>query len=302
MNASAAITFLAPAKLNLSLEVFGKRSDGFHDIRSVMVPVSLYDEVTVEGSTDGVSVECDAPGIPKDEGNSCHRAASLFREWAGEPTGVRIRLRKGIPSEAGLGGGSSDAAATLKGLCALTGRRPSQEELLSMAARVGADVPFFTLGGAALVEGYGERLSPMTWEVPFHAVIVLPSFGLSTREGYGRLRRGAMEPPPKGNIPSFRDFSDLASFVRNDFEKAWAAEYPEIGGLKRELKAAGALAAGLSGSGSAVFGLFPSEEDARGAAGRLKGGGGDGMRCFVARSIASAGNVGGRRQQCASPR
>lgn len=302
MNASAAISFLAPAKLNLSLEVFGKRPDGFHDIRSVMVPVSLYDEVTVEEAPGGVSIECDVPGVPTDEDNSCHRAASLFREWAGGPDGVRIRLRKGIPSEAGLGGGSSDAAATLKGLCALTGRKPTREELLSMAARVGADVPFFTLGGAALVEGYGERLSPMPWDVPFHAVIVLPSFGLSTREGYGRLRRGAMDPPPKGDVPLFRDLADLASFVRNDFEKAWAAEYPEIGGMKRELKGAGALAAGLSGSGSAVFGLFASEGSARAAAGRLGEGGGDGRRCFVARSIATAGNAGGRRRLCGSPR
>jgi 4-diphosphocytidyl-2-C-methyl-D-erythritol kinase len=281
-----AVSFLAPAKLNISLEVFGRRSDGYHDIRSVMVPVSLYDEVTVDEIADGIVVECDALGVPAGADNSCHRAATLFREWCGRPAGVRIRLRKGIPSEAGLGGGSSDAAAALKGLCALTGMQPPREELLAMAARIGADVPFFILGSAALVEGFGEIVTPIPWEAPFHAVIVKPAFGLSTREGYERLRRGVMEAPPRGEIPSFPDLAALAAAVRNDFEEAWAPACPEIGRIKGELLAAGALAAGLSGSGSAVFGLFASAEDAAGALGRIapEGGGGQ-RRRFVARSI-----------------
>ncbi len=287
MSSSAAISFLAPAKLNLSLEVFGKRPDGYHDIRSVMVPVSLYDEVTVEAIPEGIVVECDAPDVPADEGNTCHRAASFFREWAGAPAGVRIRLKKGIPSQAGLGGGSSDAAATLKGLCAITGTHPPREVLLAMAAHVGADVPFFALGAAALVEGFGEIVTPIPWKVPFHAVIVLPAFGLSTREGYERLRRSAMEAPPRGKVPSFPDLAALSASVRNDFEEAWAPVCPEIGRIKEELSAAGALAAGLSGSGSAVFGLFASGEDASGAHRRMleQAAGGPGKRCCVARSI-----------------
>ncbi len=299
MNTSAAISFLAPAKLNLSLEVFGKRPDGYHDIRSVMVPVSLYDEVILEETPGGIVVECDAPGVPADETNSCHRAASLFLDWAGVPGGMRIRLRKGIPAEAGLGGGSSDAAATLKGLCALKGKRPAETELLSMAARAGADVPFFLSGSAALVEGFGEIVSPMAWKVPFHAVIVLPAFGLSTREGYARLGRGVMAPPPRGKIPLFPDLAAVAAVVRNDFEAVWAPDRPEIGRIKGELTAAGALAAGLSGSGSAVFGLFASGEDAREALGRLVPDGvdGRGRRGFLVRNIPwgdeTAGGVGG---------
>jgi len=287
LSSSAAISFLAPAKLNLSLEVFGKRPDGYHDIRSVMVPVSLYDEVTVEEIPEGIVVECDAPDVPTDAANSCHRAASLFKEGVGLPAGVRIRLEKGIPSQAGLGGGSSDAAAALKGLCAITGTHPPREVLLAMAARVGADVPFFMLGAAALVEGFGEIVTPIPWKVPFHAVIVLPAFGLSTREGYERLRRGAMEAPPRGKVPSFPDLAALAASVRNDFEEAWAPVCPEIGRIKEELSAAGALAAGLSGSGSAVFGLFASEEDASSAHRRMLelAVGGPGKRCRVARSI-----------------
>ncbi|HEX2721185.1 MAG TPA: 4-(cytidine 5'-diphospho)-2-C-methyl-D-erythritol kinase, partial [Candidatus Deferrimicrobium sp.] len=231
---ASAVSFLAPAKLNLSLQVFGKRPDGYHHIRSVMVPVSLYDEVTVEEAPAGIYVECGAPGVPTDAANSCHKAAALFLAWAGTPAGVRIRIRKAIPAESGLGGGSSDAAAALKGLIALTGKHPPPEALLSMAVRVGADVPFFLPGGAALVEGFGERLTPLPWNVPFHAVIVRPAFGLSTREGYARLRREPGEPPPRGPVPSFRTFPEVAAVVRNDFEVVWGSSHPEIAVIKRE--------------------------------------------------------------------
>ena len=284
---ASALSFLAPAKLNLSLQVFGKRPDGYHHIRSVMVPVSLYDEVTVEEAPAGIFVECDAPGVPTDAANSCHKAAAPFLAWAGTPAGVRIRIRKAIPAESGLGGGSSDAAAALKGLIALTGRHPPREALLAMAVRVGADVPFFLPGGASLVEGFGERLTPLPWNVPFHAVIVRPAFGLSTREGYARLGRDPGDPPPRGPIPSFRTFPEVAAVVRNDFEAAWGSSHPEIAVIKRELTSTGAAAAGLSGSGSAVFGLFPSEAAAREARGKLSGSddGGSGRRLFVARSV-----------------
>ncbi len=284
---ASAVSFLAPAKLNLSLQVFGKRPDGYHHIRSVMVPVSLYDEVTVEEAPAGIAVECDAPGVPTGDTNSCHRAAALFLAWAGAPVGVRIRIRKTIPAESGLGGGSSDAAAALKGLIALTGMQPPREELYAMAARIGADVPFFLPGGAALVEGFGERLTPLPWDVPFHAAIVRPAFGLSTREGYARLGREPGDPPPHGPIPSFRTFSDVAAVVRNDFEAAWGPSHPEIAAIRRELLSAGAVAAGLSGSGSAVFGLFTSEGEARKAGGKLSAcdDGGKERGVFVARSI-----------------
>ncbi len=284
---ASSASFLAPAKLNLSLQVYGKRSDGYHNVRSVMVPVSLYDEVTVEEASAGIRVECDAPEVPTDAANSCHKAAALFLAWAGTPAGVRIRIRKTIPSESGLGGGSSDAAAALKGLIALTGKHPPPDSLLAMAVRVGADVPFFLPGRAALVEGIGERLTPIPWNVPFHAVIVRPAFGLSTREGYARLGREPGAPPPGGRVPTLRTFSEVAAIVRNDFEAAWSASFPEIGGIRRELASAGAVAAGLSGSGSAVFGLFTSEGAAREARGKLSAGDGDGKgrRVFVARSV-----------------
>lgn len=290
MNDSSCVSFLAPAKLNISLAVFGKRPDGFHNVRSVMVPVSLYDEVTVEEAPDGIRVETDDPSVPSGSGNTCHKAAELFMDWAGAPRGVRIFVKKGIPTEAGLGGGSSDAAATLKGLMALTGATPPRDLLLSMAADVGADVPFFTLGGPALVEGFGERLTPLPWTVPFFALIVKPPFGLPTGEGYRRLGRKTGESPAPGEVPAFRDWRDLVSSVGNDFEAAWAGERPEIGEIKRELVSAGAAAAGLSGSGSALFGLFEREEKAREAQGALsrRGAGevpGSGRRVYLARNV-----------------
>ncbi len=283
MSASSAVSFLAPAKLNISLEVYGKRPDGFHHIRSVMVPISLCDEVTVEETTEGITVEVTDPAVPCDMRNTCHKAAVLYREWAGVPGGVRVRVRKIIPSEAGLGGGSSDAAATLKGLIALTGKTPPPEKLLSIAAAVGADVPFFTMGRPALVEGFGDLLTPVEWKVPFFAVIVKPPFGLSTREGYERLGRTASGPPGSVDPPSFREWGDLVSAVENDFESAWECVRPDIPRIKEELRAAGAAAAGLSGSGSAVFGLFRNEGDAYRAAKAMENG--KGRRLFVARNI-----------------
>jgi len=283
VTASNGVSFLAPAKLNISLRVYGKRPDGYHDIRSVMVPVTLYDEVTVERRPAGIEVEPGAPGIPAGEGNSCFRAAERFLDWAGERGGVRVRVRKRIPTEAGLGGGSSDAAATLKGLAALTGKTPPAAVLREMAAGIGADVPFFTLGVPALAEGIGDRLTPVEWDVPFFALVVKPSFGLPTGEGYARLGRGPGGGPVEEPVPSFRSWEDVVSAVGNDFAASWESDHPEIGKIREELLAAGAMAAALTGSGSAVYGLFARLSDARRAEGELAKG--EGRRLFLVRNI-----------------
>ncbi|MCL5884920.1 MAG: 4-(cytidine 5'-diphospho)-2-C-methyl-D-erythritol kinase [Deltaproteobacteria bacterium] len=283
MSASHGLSFLAPAKLNISLKVFGRRPDGYHNIRTVMVPVTLYDEVTVEEAPSGISVEANDPGVPADARNICHKAAALFMERAGAPRGVRIRIRKRIPREAGLGGGSSDAAATLKGLLALTEWNPPGGAMMEIASRVGADVPFFALGRPALAEGFGDVLTPVRWDVPFFAAIVKPPFGLPTREGYERLGRGSGGPPGRLKTPSFRTWDDVAGAVENDFEAAWGNDRPEIGRIKEGLRAAGAEGAGLTGSGSAVFGLFRTETEARRALGALPPE--DGLERFLARNI-----------------
>jgi len=283
VTASIGVSFLAPAKLNISLKVYGKRPDGYHDLRSIMVPVTLYDEVTVEKRPAGIEVEPGDPDIPAGEGNSCYRAAARFLDWAGENGGVRVRVRKRIPVEAGLGGGSSDAAATMKGLAALTGKTPTPAVLREMAAGIGADVPFFLLGAPALAEGIGDRLTPVDWQVPFFALIVKPSFGLSTGEGYSRLGRGPGGPPEEGSAPSFRSWEDVVSAVENDFETSWESDRPEIGKIRGELLAAGAMAAAMTGSGSAMYGLFSRQSDARRAEEELAKG--EGRRLFVVRNI-----------------
>ncbi len=280
---SSAVSFLAPAKINIRLEVFNRRPDGLHAIRSVMVPVSLYDEVVVETADSGVSVVSDDPAVPSDGTDTCSRAARAFMAWAGAPPGVRITLRKRIPAEAGLGGGSSDAAAVLKGLMALTGTTPPRETLLSMASGVGADVPFFFAGGAALVEGAGETVTPLPWTVPFHAVIVKPAVGLPTREGYARLKRPTGESPAPAPLPGLSTFAELCAAVSNDFEEGWETAVPEIGAIKQELLDAGAKAAGLSGSGSAVFGLYGKEEEACRALATLRKG--RDRRLYLARNV-----------------
>ena len=277
----------APAKLNLFLHVTGRRADGYHSLQTAFRLIDLADTLRFSARADGkVVLRRSLPGVPAEQ-NLCVRAAILLKHASGYRGGVEIDLVKRIPLGGGLGGGSSDAAAALKGLIALSGKHPPPEALLAMAVGVGADVPFFLPGGAALVEGFGERLTPLPWSVPFHAVIVRPAFGLSTREGYARLGRAPGDPPPRGNVPSFRTFSEVAAVVRNDFEAAWGPSHPEIAAIRRELVSAGAVAAGLSGSGSAVFGLFTSEAGAREARGKLSAGdeGGKGRRVFVARSI-----------------
>ncbi|GAB4368780.1 MAG: 4-(cytidine 5'-diphospho)-2-C-methyl-D-erythritol kinase [Deltaproteobacteria bacterium] len=292
MTASDGFSFLAPAKLNLSLRVYGKRPDGFHSIRSVMVPVTLYDEVAVEEAEEGIEVVSDDPTLPTGKENSCYRAAARFLAWAGVRRGVRIRIRKRIPVEAGLGGGSSDAAAVFKGLSALTGRLPPPATLREMAAGVGADVPFFTLGVPALVEGIGDRLTPVEWRVPLFALIVKPRFGLPTGEGYARLNRPFGGPPAEEPVPSFSGWADVISAVGNDFEECWDPVRPELREIREELRAAGAEAACLTGSGSAVFGLFAGESDARRAEERLARG--DGRCLFLVRNIHGGSGRGKR--------
>ena len=192
-----------------------------------MVPVSLYDEVTVEAIPEGIVVECDDPGVPTDATNSCHRAASLFREWAGSPAGVRIRLQKGIPSQAGLGGGSSDAAATLKGLCALTGHASAAggAPRHGRARRGRRPVlhPGLRGAGGRVRRAHHPDSRGRSRSTPSSCC---PAFGLSTREGYERLRRGAMEPPPRGRSRRSPTWPPLRPSVRNDFEEAWAPDLP----------------------------------------------------------------------------
>lgn len=269
------LTELAPAKLNLTLEVGEKRSDGYHEVQSVMSCAALYDEVTLEsGTSGGISMTCDCPGLPLDDTNLCLRAAKLFFKKTGIPCdGLHIDLIKRIPMQSGLGGGSADAAAVLRGLRKLYRPEMMIKDLERMAAELGSDVPFCVRSVTAMVRGRGEQLLklpklPLCW-----FVICKPEFSFSTAEMYAKLD----EKEPVSSIDTlglikaleYQDMQEISDRLGNCFEGV-LEESSEIFAIKNRLLALGARNACMSGSGSAVYGLFTQEDEAKAAAAELQ--------------------------------
>lgn len=270
------VRLTAPAKINLSLRVLGKRADGFHEIRTVFQALDLGDEVTVSRGARGVELELRGPDLGPEEENLAYRAAELFLETSGETQGVKVVLTKWIPAGAGLGGGSSDAAAVLRALALLSPFPPPPGALMSLGARLGSDVPFF-LGDSPLAHGAGrgEVLTSMPALPPAHLVLALPGVHVSTPEAYAALGRAS---PPDDEDPEGLDadpppspaaWEDLLGAVRNDFEPVVAERHPEVRRSLEALREAGSHAVSLSGSGGACFGFFPDREAAEGAADAL---------------------------------
>lgn len=260
---------LAPAKINLFLQVTGKRVDGYHDLVTIMCCIGLYDTITLSFDTRGISLICNDPDIPDDEANLAHRAASLFigslsKEEGNKPKGVKISIEKKIPIGAGLGGGSSDAAAVFLGLNRYYGHPFSRSELERFGFEVGADVPFFIFGKPALVQGAGEKLAPFKGLKPYQILLVYPGFSVSTAEVYRKLNLGLTKSKKQHKSSRFikQDFN-VESHFHNDLEQVTATEYPDILKIKKTLLTHGAAAALMSGSGPTVFGLFLSPDKAR---------------------------------------
>jgi 4-diphosphocytidyl-2-C-methyl-D-erythritol kinase len=261
------VTIRAPAKVNLLLAVLEKLPDGYHRVETVLQTVSLWDEIILRAA-DAITLTCDDPSIPADESNLCHRAAALLRERARgriNAPGVSITLRKHIPAQAGLGGGSSDAAGTLIGLNRLWGLRLRRAELSQIGAELGADVPFFIHGGTALATGRGDVLTRLEAAPLLCMVLARRDPGISTRWAYSRCR-------PKSDAGAYgqmlnalgaRSPSAIASALRNDLETAVLPGRPDIAELKQRLVERGALGALMSGSGSAVFGIFAGHRAAQ---------------------------------------
>jgi 4-diphosphocytidyl-2-C-methyl-D-erythritol kinase len=252
------ISLKAPAKINLYLRVLGKRDDGYHEIESLMQAVDIYDEITLERS-DVIEMTCDDPELPVDESNLAFRAALVMQDRLYFP-GVRIELAKRIPTGSGLGGGSSDAAFVLRGLCRLYGLSPSSEDMLEMAAEVGSDVPFFLSSGQAVVTGRGEKIRSVFLPRDYDVVVIVPPVASSTAEAYAGARISLTKAGPlvllEKRINASR-FGRLMKSFSNDLEEVVLRKSPEFAELKRILKEAGALLSALTGSGSAFFGLFP---------------------------------------------
>jgi 4-diphosphocytidyl-2-C-methyl-D-erythritol kinase len=257
----------ACAKLNVTLRVLGARPDGYHELRTTFQTIALHDTLTATQTAGPFRLECNDPRCPVDDTNLVWRAAQLLwraRGKRGAVAGVTIRLVKRIPIGSGLGGGSSDAAAVLRGLEALWRSRLDGSELRRLARELGADVPFFLEGGTALGIDRGDVLFPLVHLPQYAAVVAIPPFGVSTRDAYAwwdssgaaRARRQIC-----GAVPGLPD-EELV----NDLQGPVSLRHPQIGRLARRLRQLGASFSAMSGSGSAVFGLFESRSRAERAA------------------------------------
>jgi 4-diphosphocytidyl-2-C-methyl-D-erythritol kinase len=270
------IALRAPAKINLCLRVLGRRPDGYHELESVFQMVGLYDEVILRPRRRGISVDVEGVDLPHGSGNLAYDAAVVLAREAGGARAVSIRLAKQIPLGAGLGGGSSDAAAVLIGLNRLWGLRWPRLRLAALGAALGSDVPFFFFGPTAWVTGRGERVAPApslrpsrSGPLPCWAVVVNPGFPVSTQWAFRALDQavgGTIRLTNGGSIYKMGRLSEVSpASVRsraNDLERVSVARYPVIEEIKAQLLKAGAVVARMSGSGPTVFGLFATHAEA----------------------------------------
>jgi 4-diphosphocytidyl-2-C-methyl-D-erythritol kinase len=269
-----AVRVRAHAKLNLDLRILGRRPDGFHELRTVFQSLALHDTLTFIPRQGAFRIACDTPDVPRDRTNLVWQAADRLWKLCGKSGRVRdvaVNLEKRVPAEAGLGGGSADAAATLRALSRLWGLRVPAAELASLAAELGSDVPFFLRGGTALGVGRGDAISSLPDVERYWVVLLLPAFTVSSSDAYRWYDAADVRvrpTPTRGDRWLPRPWQSA-----NDLEPAVTRRHPEIGRMKAALSRSGAWAAAMSGSGSAVFGLFEDRAGAASAADRLAGGG-----------------------------
>ena len=269
------IEVTARAKLNLSLDVLGKLPGGYHEMKMVMQTASLDDDIRIELTGSGITVESNFGFLPRDGNNIAAKAAAAFFAAAGMPdAGARITLRKRIPVGAGLGGGSADAAAVLRGLNTLCGAGMDAAALEALGGTLGSDVPFCVRGGTALAVGRGEKLLPAPEMPDCGIVICKPRFSIRTPELFGRIdgRRSRIHPDTEGLLDAMAagDVGGMARRMYNVFEDVLPRRCSEIGAIKSALLDAGALGAVMSGTGSAVFGIFPDAAASERAAAALR--------------------------------
>ena len=284
-SAKNELTLPSFAKINLTLRVHGQRSDGYHEIETVLQTVTLRDRLTFRALDSGeIELACDAPDVPADETNLVHRAAIALRERFRIRRGAHIRIEKRIPAGGGLGGGSSNAAVALLALARLWRIETNARELGEIGTTLGSDVPFFLTGGTALGTGRGERIRPLPDAPHAHLLVVSPPVKVPTAEAYKLLNAPALTKIESAvNFYVSREGLDfphpLREALTNDFEPAVFRHFPEIERARDALTGAGARAALLSGSGSSVFGVFDSREHAARALEILRGGGGRVFAC-----------------------
>lgn len=264
----------AYAKINLGLDVIKKLQNGYHQVKMVMQSIDLWDELTLEKTESGIVLTTDSGELPTDENNLVCKAARLMRETYSLKEGVKIHLQKRIPIAAGMAGGSTDAAAAMKGINRLFGLNVSDRELMRISVAVGADVPYCILGGAALAEGIGEVLTPLAPVPFFHVLVAKPDISVSTKYVYEHLDAAGIERHPDidGMVNAIEKGSlrGILNRMENVLETVTVPAYPVIGSIKRKMLELGAAGSLMSGSGPTVFGIFPEEGTARYAYEQLK--------------------------------
>jgi 4-diphosphocytidyl-2-C-methyl-D-erythritol kinase len=265
------ITVLAPAKINLILRVLDRRPDGYHNLWSLMQTVKLEDELSISlnHTRSTITLRCDDPSLKTDASNLVYRAAEAVLGYSGQSVGVDVELAKRIPMGAGLGGGSSDAAATIIALNQLLNLGWSKQQMTSIGQAIGSDVPFFLFEPSAIVEGRGEKVAPVRMKGNRWIVLVNPGFPIETKWAYQQLAVGRTEVRPLSDVHAALgrgpelSWERVLPVVENDFEGAVFKAHPALNRIKQKLLAEGAEAALLSGSGATVFGVFRDEVSAQ---------------------------------------
>ncbi|MEE9279168.1 MAG: 4-(cytidine 5'-diphospho)-2-C-methyl-D-erythritol kinase [Myxococcota bacterium] len=261
------VRLLAPAKLNLGLRLLARRADGYHDIDTVFVPLRLFDRLEIARSPEpGIRLEVRGAELPDDEGNLAVRAARLACEETGLEPDLRLSLDKRIPVAAGLGGGSSDAAAAILGVEHLSGGTLCATTRASLALSLGADVPFFLRPAPSVGRGVGERLEALADVPEMWWLLVCFDFPVSTAWAYREASRELTLPRDESSIAALLGPSGVLSSPHNDLEPVTSRRHPQVRAAARALEGAGAMVTGMSGSGPTVYGRFESEEAARRAA------------------------------------
>jgi 4-diphosphocytidyl-2-C-methyl-D-erythritol kinase len=269
--ASRGLEVSAPGKINLILRILDRRPDQYHNLWSLIQAVDLADTVTIEESNSAcIVLSCEGAELPEDSQNLAYRAAAAAVARIGRTGGVRIRIQKRVPVAAGMGGGSSDAAATIRGLAALFDTRWSPEEMSAIGRDIGSDVPVFFYGPTAVVEGRGERVTPLTPPPTAWVVLVNPGISIATAWAYERLAEnrqhmgGVVSPPPRLAVTSHvaLNWPEVLRYVENDFGPIMEKLHPVLREIRLLLLERGAQAALLSGSGSTVFGVYSTEDAA----------------------------------------
>ena len=250
----------AYGKINLGLDVVGRRPDGYHLVKMILQTVDLYDEIVVRKQEEGITIKTNKPFLPTDERNLAYKAAKLMLENFSLPGGIRIDIGKNIPVAAGLAGGSTDAAAVLQAIAALYELKTDPEELDAIAVKLGADVPFCLRKGTYLAEGIGEKLTKLPSMPHCFCLLVNPGFGVSTKKVYEKIDeiKDLKHPDIDRIIRGLESGSakEVAVSMGNVLEQAVFPDFPEIAAIREKMMENGALSARMSGSGATVFGLF----------------------------------------------